>query len=157
VTQHKVSAEGIVEQDTSAEINKLLVKIWDLGPRAPETPVKPELPQGKEGSAQHDLAMIDFRAGLSQYETALKAYAQEKKDFDEWHRVYAGPYQIEMYSANAREALQNDPERYAVELPKGRKPGKWHADEQQRQAEHRRTFAQMVARDPVFGSQGASP
>lgn len=156
MTTYKVSAEGIVSQDTNNDVNSLLVKIWDLGPTPPEAPGKPELPKGKEGSAEHDLALIDFRGELANYETALKAYGQAKKDFAAWHTTYGGPYQAEMYSVNAREAIQIEPSRYMVALPKGRKPGKYHADEQQRMKDERQSFAKMISRDPVFG-QGATP
>lgn len=157
MSTYRANAEGMVDDDTRSDLNSMIVKIWDLGPKAPTIPVKPDLPTAKEGTPQYDLAMIDFRGELSQYETGLKAYAQEKKDFDEWHRVYAGPYQIEMYSVNAREAIQIEPGRYVAELPKGRKPGKWHADQQQARVEAKRTFAQTIARDPIFGNQGAQP
>lgn len=157
MSTYKVSAEGVVDQDTHADTNKLLVKIWDLGPTEPEAPVKPELPKGKEGSPEYDLALIDFRGDLANYETALKAYGQAKKDFAAWHKTYAGPYQIEMYSVNAREAIQIEPTRYMIDLPKGRKPGKFHAEEQQRLKDERDSFAKMIKRDPVFGSQGATP
>lgn len=133
----------------------LLVRIWDLGPKAPELPEKPNLPEGKEGTPAHDLAMIDFRAELSAYEAGLVAFKREKTEFDRWHKEYAGPYRFETHSVNAREAIQIDPERYVAELPKGRKPGKWHAEQLEREAEARRTFAQTVARDPIFGNQGA--
>lgn len=133
----------------------LLVKIWDLGPKAPELPARPALPEGKEGTPAHDLAMIDFRAELSAYETGLLAYRYEKTEFDRWHKEFAGPYRFETHSVNAREAIQIDPERYVAELPKGRKPGKWHHEQLEREEAARRTFAQTVARDPIFGNQGA--
>lgn len=153
-TAYRASIDG-----PSVEINtdkqSLLVCIWDLGPHAPVIPAKPSLPEGKEGSPAYDLALIDFNAELAAYKNALAAYGQAVKDFTEWHKVYAGPYEFETHSVNAREALANDPERYVAELPKGRKPGKWHAEEQQRRKDLQRNFAQIVARDPVFGNQGA--
>jgi|SRR5882757_5503026 len=155
MSTYKVSAEGIVNSDTHADTNRLLVKIWDLGPDAPEPPAKPELPKGKEGSPEHDLALIDFKADLAKYEDGLKAFGQAKKDFTAWHTTYEGPYQIEMYSVDAREAIQIAPDRYVIELPKGRKAGKWHIEEQQRQKAAQRSFARTVASDPIFGSQGA--
>lgn len=143
----------------------LMVKVWDTGPVAPEPPEKPALPTGKEGSPEHDLALIEFKAGLANYETALIAFGKSKKDFAEWHKTYQGAYEIEMFSVNAREALQIEPTRYFVSddrlpnhgLPKGRKPGKWHADQLERQEEAQRSFARTMARDPVFGNQGATP
>lgn len=154
-TSYRASIDG-PPVETNTDSQSLLVRIWDLGPPVPEAPTKPGLPEGKEGSPQHDLAMIEFEGELANYKTALAAYGRMKKDHAEWHKDYAGPYQFETHSVNAREAIQNEPSRYAAELPKGRKPGKYHADQLQRQADERRTFAQTVARDPVFGNQGAS-
>lgn len=147
-----------------ADQQTMKVRLWDLGPRESEIPARPELPKGKEGSPEYDLAMIDFRGELANYETALKAYGQAKKDFAAWQATYGGPYEVEMYSVDAREALELDKERYLVSddrlgnhgLPKGRKPGEWHFKEKQRQEELRRLSAQARSRDPVFGSQGAA-
>lgn len=152
-------------QKLVADQQSMMVKLWDLGPGEAAIPTRPELPQGKEGSPQYDLAMIDFRADLANYETALKAHGQATKDFAAWQATYGGPYEIEMYSVDAREALEIAPDRYLVSddrlpnhgLPKGRKPGPWHHAEQQRQEDLRRFSAQQRQRDPVFGSQGATP
>lgn len=157
MTAYKVDQDGIVQNDTQRDTNTLLVKIWDLGPATVEAPAKPDLPKGKEGSPEHDLALIEFKGELANYETALIAYGQAKKDFAAWHSTYGGPYQKEMFSVDAREAIQTEPSRYDANLPKGRKPGKFHAEELLRQKEAQRTFAQTVARDPIFGSQGATP
>lgn len=143
----------------------LLVKVWDCGPDAPQPPMRPVPPEGKEGSPAHDLAMIEFKGELAKYETDLVAYGRNRKDHAEWHKTYGGPYELEMYSVNAREAIAIEPTRYFVShsslpnhgLPKGRKPGPWHAQEKERQAEQKRLLAQAAARDPVFGTQGASP
>lgn len=147
-----------------ADQHSMMVRLWDLGPSEAEMPARPETPKAKEGSPEHDLAMIDFRADLANYETALKAFSQAKKDFAAWQETFGGPYEIEMYSVDAREALAIAPDRYLVSddrlpnhgLPRGRKPGKWHAEEKQHQEELKRFTAQQRARDPVFGSQGAT-
>lgn len=156
MSSYSVDLDGKVNEDTKDQ-RSLLVRIWDLGPKAPVIPAKPALPEGKEGTPAHDLALIEFEGELASYKTALTAYGAEKKAFAEWHATYQGPYLFETHSVNAREAIQIEPERYMVDLPKGRKPGKWHQEQVQREADQRRTFAQTVARDPVFGTQGASP
>lgn len=134
----------------------LLVRIWDLGPSAPTLPKKPDLPEGKEGTPVHDLAMIDFEANLADYKNALAQYKRESDAFAAWQRDYGGPYQFQTHTVNAREAIQIEPARYVCDLPKGRKPGRWHHEQLEREAADRRTFAQTVARDPIFGTQGAS-
>lgn len=153
-TLYKATIDAPPTQVTDSQ--SLLVRIWDIGPKAPTVPEKPALPEGKEGTPAHDLALIEFEGELANYKTALAAYGREKRDYAEWHRVYKGPYQFETHSVNAREAIQIEPERYVAELPKGRKPGTWHAEQEQLREANRRTFAQTVARDPIFGSQGAS-
>lgn len=153
-TSYKATLDAPPEQ--IGDQHTLLVRIWDLGPQKPEVPVKPDLPEGKEGTPAYDLAVIDFEGALARYKSGLAAYGQQQKDFVEWHQHYQGPYQFETHSVNAREAIANDPQRYVAELPKGRKPGKWHADQVEQAAERRRDFARTIARDPVFGSQGAS-
>jgi len=161
VTQYKVNAEGRVDQDTYNDTNKLMVRLWDTGPVPPSAPERPELPKGKEGDPEYDLSMIEFKGALSVYETALKIYGQEKKDFAEWQNKFGGPYEIEMFSVDAREALMIAPDRYFVSdsrlknhgLPDKRKPGKWHDEQKQVRAEADRLRARELARDPVFGQE----
>lgn len=155
MTTYRATADGAVSDDSSSDINSMLVRIWDLGPHLAEMPVKPDLPKGKEGSPEYELALIDFEGELATYKVKLATFGRMKKEHAEWHSTYHGPYEFETHSVNAREAIQNEPDRYVAELPKGRKAGKWHTEEKQRQADARRTFAQTVARDPVFGNQGA--
>lgn len=147
-----------------ADQHSMMVTLWDLGPAEAEMPARPETPKAKEGSPEHDLAMIDFRADLATYETALKTFSQAKKDFAAWQATYGGPYEFTAYSVDAREHLEIEPSRYMVSddrlpnhgLPKGRKAGHWHAAEQKRLEELKRFTAQQRARDPVFGTQGAT-
>ncbi len=134
----------------------LYFKIWDLGPKEPMPPKKPDLPKGKEGEPEHDLAMIEFRGALAVYEAELIAYGKAKKDFADWHQRYGGPYQIEWLSPDAREALANDRLRYVEKLPKGVKPGKYQHEQTERAEQAKRDLQTLAARDPVFGNQGAS-
>jgi hypothetical protein len=153
-----------VDHDTFNDTNSLMVKVWDTGPLAPNAPSKPALPTGKEGSPDYDLAMIEFKGELAAYEKALVGYGAQKRDHADWHAKYGGPYEIEMYSIDAREALMIAPDRYFVSdsriknhgLPEKRKPGKWHEDQKQLRAEASRMSARDMKRDPVFGSQGAA-
>jgi hypothetical protein len=139
----------------------MLVKMWDLGPLSPKAPQKPALPEGKEGTPAHDLAMIEFESALAKYKADLAAYGAQIKDFEQWHAKYQGPYEIEMYSVDAREAMAIAPDRYMVSddrlpnhgLPKGRKPGKFHEEDKERRADAARVRARELARDPVFGQE----
>lgn len=164
MTTYKVNADGIVQHNTNGDTHSLMVMLWDTGPEAPEPPEKPALPSGKEGSPEHDLALIEFKGALATYEKALVAFGQAKRDHADWHGKFGGPYEIEMFSVDAREALQIAPSRYFVSddrlknhgLPDKRQPGKWHEDQKQVRAEAARNRARELARDPVFGHEGAS-
>lgn len=156
--------ESAPNQHMVADLTAMKGRLWDLGPSVPEPPVRPAVPTGKEGSPELELALIEFKGEAANYDNALKAWGQAKKDFAAWQAMYGGPYEIERFSVDAREALQIAPERYFVSdsrlpnhgLPKGRKPGKWHHEEQERQAELKKAMARQAANDPIFGrTQGA--
>lgn len=161
-TSYKVDLDGR-PVFTDPDQGSMIVKMWDIGPQKPNAPVKPGLPEGKEGSPAHDLALIELEGALAKYKGDLQAYGRELRDFEQWHRSYEGPYEISDHSVNVREAMQNDAERYFVSddrlpnhgLPKGRKPGKWHENQKLVRAEQSRARARELARDPVFGTQGA--
>lgn len=153
-TAYKVDIDGRGQLVDDAP--PLYFKIWDLGPSEPLPPKRPAIPKGEEGEPEFDLAMIDFRREKAAYESALEAYGQQKRDYLDWNTRYGGPFQIEWLSPDAREALANDPKRYAEKLPKGVKPGKWHHEQVVRQEERRAELKTIAARDPVFGNQGAS-
>lgn len=161
-TSYKVDLDGR-PIFTDPDQGSMLVKMWDIGPTKPLAPEKPPLPEGKEGTPAHDLALIEFEGAIAKYKADLQAYGQQLRDFEQWHRNFEGPYEITDHSVNVREAMQNDPERYFVSddrlpnhgLPKGRKPGKWHERQKEVRAAESRARARELARDPVFGHQGA--
>lgn len=117
------------------DVDTLRVRLWDLGPRRPAMPTPAEAPTGNEGTVEHDLAMLEFEQNAErQYQDALQAYRRAKKEWDDFERRQGGPVEIEMWSVNAREAMERDPERYVLELPPGLRPGHGHADNQRRAA-----------------------
>src|SRR5205809_707123 len=75
-----------------------MIRLWDLGPKEPQAPKRPDLPKGKEGEPEYDLALIEFKGALAVYEEALKAYGIAKRDFADWHKTYGGPYELERLS-----------------------------------------------------------
>lgn len=161
-TGYKATLDGAPQ--VVGDLPSAMVRLWDLGPTEPTPPKRPDLPKGKEGDPEHDLAVIDFRGALAAYETELKAYGQAKKDFADWHKTYGGPYEIVNYhSADAYDALTNDPARYCVSrsdmpnhgLPKGRKPGPYQEQQKKRWAEQERELRHAAAMDPNFGRRQA--
>lgn len=142
----------------------MMVVLWDLGPQKPEPPVRPEAPQGKEGTPAYDLAMVDFRQSLEEYDAALKAHKQAKTDFADFEKRYGGPYEISMWSCDAEDALSRDPTRYCISsktrghgrkhnggLPRHLKPGHGHEENLRREAEGYADAAAVRRTDPVFG------
>lgn len=144
----------------------MYVILWDIGPQKPTAPVKPATPKGKEGEAEYDIAMVEFREQLDAYATARKAYLQGLEDWQKWQKREGGAIERQFYSCDAYDALARDPERYFISastrgheklknhgLPAGYKPGPGHAENVRRAQEGDEEFARLRAADPVFGTQ----
>lgn len=144
------------------------VVLWDLGPKKPEMPERPAAPDGKPGDAKYDLAMVEFKETLEDYERALKAFRQAKLDFEDFARRYGGPFEIEMWSCDASDSLQRDPKRYCISsktrgherrknrgLPIGVSPGHGQAEQERRANEGDSDLMAAMRADPVFGNQEA--
>jgi len=168
ISEHTKLTGGGADFAALADQAASRVWLWDLGPKKPEMPKRPQMPAGKEGEPAFDLAMVDFREQILDYETAVKAYRADKTAFDAFAVRYGGPYEISMWSADASDALKNDAHRYCISartrgytslknggLPVGMKPGKGHAENMRRMAEGDADLAAIKRRDPVFGDQEA--
>lgn len=152
------------------------VWLWDCGPEKPKPPTRPETPSGKQGDPEYDLAVIEFKESLENYEEALKEYAAKKKEHAHWHKVIQGPVELVMWSVNARDALANDDRavkegrqeklRYYISsrtrgwsqaknhgLPIGVKPGKGHQAALEREIAGEKEFVQALRNDPQFGME----
>lgn len=66
-----------------------------------------------------------------------------------------GPVKLEFTSILAREALQRDPKRFCLVLPKGMKPGKLQDDADERARLDAQTAAEIEASDPAYGRSQA--
>jgi hypothetical protein len=143
----------------------LRVWLWDTGPIPPIAPARPKPPKGQEGDPEYDLAMIDFREQMHDYEKALLNYRRAKEDHADWFEKYKGPFEFRQWSCDARVSLERDPKRYFVSsrnpgwektknlgLPKGMEPGEWHYKNQERIAAGEADEAEERRQDPVFGS-----
>lgn len=155
-----------ITSNNAADNASMKVWLWDLGPSKPEAPKRPKAPVGKEGDPEYDLAMVDFREALGDYETGLKAYKQAKLDYADFEKRFGGPYEILMWSCDASDALDRAPKRYHISartrghekaknggLPAGVQPGHGHAENLRRMAEGDADLAAAMRRDPVFGEQ----
>jgi hypothetical protein len=153
-------------QDLEKDVGSLRVWMWDIGPRKAVAPKRPDVPKGKEGSPEYDLAIIEFKESLEDYEAALKAYSQAKKDYAKWQTDMGGAIEREWWKCDADDALERDPNRYYVSsrtrglsqlpnrgLPAGVKIGHGQAEIERRRREGEEDLEQALKRDPVFGQQ----
>jgi hypothetical protein len=159
------------------------VWLWDLGPAKPVAPKRPDPPSGKQGDPEYDLAVIEFKESLENYEAALKAYAQSKKDYAHWERSEGGPIERMFWSCDAADALRNDAKaveefrqpdlRYYMSartrgwgerfvkhpklqrngLPHGMTPGRGQQANLERQLAGEKEFVGILKSDPVFGQE----
>lgn len=152
------------------------VWMWDIGPEKPGVPKKPAAPKGNENDPEYQLAKVEFKEALEEYEAALKKAKQDKQEHADWHRRNGGPIEHLFDAPSAKEAFEAD--RRAVDegrqtrlrwylssrtrghsrlpnrgLPEGMKPGHGQAEQERRAMEGESDL--MVARraDPVFGKQ----
>lgn len=129
------------------------VKLWDIGPVRVEPPVAPAEPvESKElKGADFALAKIHYEDALENYKLELRAYGEAKKAHSLWQRVNGGPLKIEFWSTDAVHALNTDPERYFLELPKGLKPGKAQAENDRVAEMSEAELNEAREKDPQFG------
>lgn len=155
-----------VTNNLEGDLDLTWVYLWDKGPAKPVPPKRPVLPTGKTGDPEYDLAMIEFKETLEDYERALRIYSKAKIDFSEWWEKNGGPYEIKRHSCDATEALERDPNRYCVSartrghgartnqgLPDGMKPGKSHYENLARIEAGESDMEAARRSDPVFGSE----
>lgn len=148
----------------------LMVWLWDLGPAKPVIPDRPKAPTEKEGTPAHDLAMVDFREAIADYELALAAYKKAKVEYADFIKRYGGAYEIQQWSCDASDALTRAPTRYCISsrtrgherdknhgLPPGVKPGHGQAELERREREGTAELEAIRRADPVFGTHEARP
>lgn len=154
------------------------VWLWDCGPPKPVAPKRPVPPKGRDGDPEYDLAMIDFRESMDEYQKGLKIFGLQKDAFADFEKRYGGPYLVCMWSADAQDALANDARavkdgrqdrlRYFIssrtrgyeKLPNGGlppllKPGHAHEDNLRREREGDADMVAARRSDPVFGGVAA--
>jgi hypothetical protein len=151
------------------------VWLWDCGPSKPVPPARPTPPSGAEGDPEADLARIEFKQHLEDYEAALKAYGRLKAEFADWELRFGGPTEQMQWSCDAADTLAND-NRAVVEgrqakqrwflsartrgyeklknggLPEGMSAGRGHEANLERQRQGEAAFEQARRQDPVFGN-----
>jgi len=71
-----------ITNSLAPELAKTFVVLWDIGSLKPAPPAKPALPKGKEGDAEYDVAMVEFREALDEYQIAYKAFTSVNNPHD---------------------------------------------------------------------------
>ena len=159
-----------VTNSLAPELAKTYVVLWDIGPGKPEAPKKPAVPKGKEGEAEYELAMVDFKEELEAYTEAIKAYGRAKIEYAKWQKDQGGAIELQMFSCDAQDALTRDPDRYHISastrgheklknhgLPVGHKPGKGQAENLRRTQEGVAEYEAARRADPIFGNPELRP
>jgi hypothetical protein len=129
------------------------VDIWDMGPAQPIAPVVPVRPvEGKDLKGPDlKLAEIHYEDALEDYKLALRAWGAQKVEYQAWRRTNGGPLKIELWSTDALHAINIDPERYRLELPKGAKPGPAQLERDRIAEMSERELQEAREKDPQFG------
>jgi hypothetical protein len=155
---------GLPEGWANSEATQRVV-LWDKGPDRPVPPRRPIPPKGNPGEPEYDLAMIEFRESLEDYEKGLLAYRKAKIDYEKFMQDYGGPYEVTMWSVDASDSLARDPTRYCISsktrgysrlknrgLPAGVSPGHGQAAAEERAKQADVDMEALRRSDPVFGS-----
>jgi hypothetical protein len=155
-----------VMQELAKDVGALRVWLWDIGPRKAIPPKRPDVPKGEHGSAEYDLAMIEFQEIKDKYETDLRRYSEQRKEYAKWQEDMGGAIETEWWKVDADDALERDPNRYYVSsrtrglshlpnrgLPAGVKQGHGQAEIERRRREGDESLEEARRRDPVFGEQ----
>lgn len=171
MADHQISAGVKMSYDSNPQTLDLagrgtqMVVLWDTGPEKPKQPKRPDTPQGKVGDPTFELAKVEFADELEQYQTALAAFRRSKKEYEDWHKKWGGPYEMfNVWSVDAADHLDRDPKRYHISsstrghsgkpnrgLPEGLSSGPGHAENLRRIAAGEDDLNKIRQSDPVFG------
>jgi hypothetical protein len=129
------------------------VDVWDLGPKrvdAPAPPVEPVESKELKG-ADFALAKIHYEDALETYRADLRGYGAAKVEFKKWHDVNGGPIKTSMWSTDAKQAINTEPERWVLDLPRGMKPGKSQIEADALAEMSEQELQEARDKDPQFG------
>lgn len=130
------------------------VDIWDLGPQtAPVPPAPPTEPDKSLKGHELAAAQVEYEDAMIGYKNNLRAYTAARNAFREWKGNNGGPMKIEFWGIDAIHALETEPDRYKLDLPKGMQPGRAQLEAEERAKAEREELDRAAAIDPQFGSQ----
>lgn len=131
------------------------VDLWDMGPTRPEDPAEPQKPAENLKGAEKAAAMVEYEDAMERYKDQLRAWSAARRDFKSWQEEMGGPRKVELWAPDARHAMEVEPERWKLDLPKGMKAGRAQIEAEEREAAEREALEREIEADPQFGSKGA--
>ncbi len=132
------------------------VDLWDTGPSRPIAPKEPPKPDAKLTGADKAAAEVEFEDACERYKQQLRDYATAKRAHLDWHDAKGGPVKVEFWGVDARHALEVEPERYRLDLPRGTKPGRAQIEAEEMAQAEAEAMEQAHRRDPQFGQGQAA-
>ena len=129
--------------------------IWDMGPGRPVMPKPPAEPDAKLKGAELAAAQVEYEDDCERYKQALRDFNAARRAFTDWHETNGGPIKVELWGVDARHALDTEPGRYKLDLPKGAKPGAAQIEADQMAESEAENLNRARNSDPQFGQQRA--
>jgi hypothetical protein len=142
------------------------VDLWDMGPQVepavPKPPVPPEEPDRSlktvalaNAIAEHAAATLEYEDEVERYKDRLRRWSADRKAYRAWHDTNGGPVKVEFWGVDARHAIEKEPDRYKLDLPRGLKPGRAQIEAEAAYAAELDELKRAAALDPQFGTQEA--
>lgn len=126
------------------------VDLWDLGPQVePKAPPAPEPPSDKLKGAELAAAQVEHEDALDRYKDQLRAWTAARKAHREWADQKGGPVKVEFWGADARHAMEVEPTRYKLDLPKNMKPGRAQAEAEEMARAEQEEVERARSQDPL--------
>jgi hypothetical protein len=129
------------------------VDLWDTGPSRPVAPPEPPAPDAKLKGADLAAAQVEYEDACERYKQHLRDFAAAKRAHAEWHERNGGPLKVELWGIDARHAMDIEPIRFKLDLPRNVKPGKAQIEAEEMAALEAEGLDRARASDPQFGKQ----
>lgn len=133
------------------------VDIWDMGPARPLPPEPPAGPDPKLKGADLAAAQVEHEDACERYKNQLRRYTEQKREYAEWQETDGGPKKLETWPVDAKYNLNEFPERWRLDLPRGVKPGRAQIEAEEMAEAEAGELNRARASDPQFGHQRATP
>ena len=132
------------------------VDLWDCGPKRPVAPDEPDKPDAKLTGADKAAAEVEYEDNCARYKNALREYAAAKRAHLDWHDTNGGPLKVELWGVDARHAIDVEPDRFKLDLPRGQKPGRAQIEAEEMAEAEAGELNRARASDPQFGRAATS-